>query len=100
MKVYPSDLPSIIGLRIKGIEGQLAMLECNRKGYAISTGSACQVGSQAPAKTMTALGVTGKAAKEFIRISFGKDTKEEDIRKFGQLINEIIAKEAVRGDKS
>ena len=49
---------------------------------------------------MTAMGIPEKTAKEFIRISFGKDTKEEDIRKFGQLINEIIAKEAVRGDKS
>nr|WP_306345200.1 IscS subfamily cysteine desulfurase [Lederbergia ruris] len=91
MKVYPSDLPSIIGLRIKGIEGQLAMLECNRKGYAISTGSACQVGSQAPAKTMTALGVTGKAAKEFIRISFGKNTKVEDVQQLGETLIKIIA---------
>ena len=76
------------------------MLECNRNGFAISTGSACHTGKQAPSNTMTAMGIPEKTAKEFIRISFGKDTKEEDIRKFGQLIHEIIAKEAVRGDKS
>jgi len=36
--------PGIIGLRVKGLEGQWLMLECNRRGFAISTGSACQVG--------------------------------------------------------
>lgn len=95
-----SQLPSIIGMGIRGVEGQWVMLECNRNGFAISTGSACHTGKQAPSNTMTAMGIPEKTAKEFIRISFGKDTKEEDIRKFGQLINEIIAKEAVRGDKS
>ncbi|MBO0993968.1 IscS subfamily cysteine desulfurase [Bacillus sp. SD088] len=90
IKVYPSDLPAIVGLRIKGIEGQLVMLECNRNGYAISTGSACQVGSQAPAKTMTALGVTGKQAKEFIRVSFGKNTKLEDVQTLGKTLIKIL----------
>ncbi|MBP1913892.1 IscS subfamily cysteine desulfurase [Lederbergia galactosidilytica] len=88
--VYPSDLPSIIGLRMKGIEGQLIMLECNRAGYAISTGSACQVGSQAPIKTMTALGIIGKPAKEFIRISFGKNTKVEDVQQLGETLIKIL----------
>ena len=32
------------------------MLECNRHGIAISTGSACQVGKQEPSKTMLAIG--------------------------------------------
>ena len=32
------------------------MLECNRRGIAISTGSACQVGKQGPSKTMLAIG--------------------------------------------
>ncbi|MEI3614379.1 IscS subfamily cysteine desulfurase [Pseudogracilibacillus sp. SO30301A] len=91
LTIYPSDLPSIIGLRLKGVEGQLVMLECNRKGYAISTGSACQIGSQAPAKTMTALGVTGKAAKEFIRISFGKSTQEEEVRALGETLINILS---------
>ena len=51
-----SCLPHIIGVTIKGIEGQYTMLECNRRGIAISTGSACQVGKQEPSKTMLAIG--------------------------------------------
>jgi cysteine desulfurase len=85
-----SQLPSIIGLRIKGIEGQWMMLECNRQGFAISTGSACHTGMQAPAKVMQALGVEGKAAKEFIRISFGQSTTMEDVVRLGQTIHTIV----------
>ena len=86
---YHADLPSIIGLRMRGLEGQLVMLECNRHGFAISTGSACQVGMQEPSKTMTAIGITGQAAKEFVRISFGRDTTEEEVRQLGKVLVNI-----------
>jgi cysteine desulfurase len=81
---------SIVGLSIAGIEGQWLMLECNRLGYAISTGSACQAGMQTPSKTMQALGLSGKKAKEFARISFGRDTTIEDVEKLGQHIVHIV----------
>jgi cysteine desulfurase len=85
-----NQLPSIIGLTISGIEGQLLMLECNRQGFAISTGSACQVGMQTPSKTMQALGIENEQAKEFIRISFGKTTTIEEIQRLGETITNIV----------
>ena len=84
------QLPSIIGMTISGIEGQLLMLECNRQGFAISTGSACQVGMQTPSKTMQALGIENEQAKEFIRISFGKTTTIEEVQKLGETITKIV----------
>ena len=76
-------------MRIKGIEGQLIMLECNRYGFAISTGSACQTGMQFSSKTMKALGITGKSAKEFIRISFGWETTINDAQLLGKTLAKI-----------
>lgn len=94
LHVYQADtdsqLPSIIGLRVSGIEGQWIMLECNRYGFAISTGSACQIGMQTPAKVTVALGLDPQEAKEFIRISFGKTTKREDVVKLGETIVDIV----------
>lgn len=90
-----SQLPSTFGLRIKGLEGQWVMLECNRYGFAISTGSACQTGMQSISKTMKALHVPEKEAKEFIRISFGRETTEEDIVQLGNTLIKII--ESVHG---
>jgi len=82
-------LPNIAGLRIAGMEGQYAMLECNRHGLAISTGSACSVGSQKPSRTMKALGRTDEEAKEFIRLSFGKSTTREEILQAAAILRKI-----------
>ena len=49
-------LPNILGIRFLGMEGQFLMLECSQAGLAISTGSACQVGSEKPNRTMKAMG--------------------------------------------
>jgi cysteine desulfurase len=83
-------LPHILGLRLQGIEGQHAMLECNRKQIAISTGSACQAGSQSPSRTMLATGKSADEAREFIRLSFGKETTLKDLELVVQALKEII----------
>ncbi|CAM3458784.1 IscS subfamily cysteine desulfurase [Aeromicrobium ponti] len=84
------QLSSTLGLRIKELEGQYIMLECNRHGFAISTGSACQTGMKAISKTMKALGVSGKSGKEFIRISFGWNTSVEEAKALGRTLTEIV----------
>ena len=73
------QLPQIIGLRVHNMEGQLMMLELNRHGFAISTGSACQIGQQSASKAMLALQINPQQAMEFIRISFGKSTTLESV---------------------
>lgn len=73
------SVPNILGLRFPGMEGQFLMLECNQAGLAISTGSACQVGSESPNKTMMAIGKSEQEAREFIRLSFGKRNDETQI---------------------
>ncbi|WP_174732217.1 IscS subfamily cysteine desulfurase [Mesobacillus harenae] len=85
-----SQLPGILGLRIAGIEGQYVMLELNRKGFAVSTGSACHVGLHSPSKAMQALGISGKEAKEFLRISLGRFTEKKDIIQLAQEIVLIV----------
>lgn len=84
------QLPSIIGMNLKGVEGQWVMLECNRQGFSISTGSACHSGMQSPSKTMTALGYSGKEAKEFFRISLGIMTSKEDIIRLSNALINIV----------
>ncbi|MCF6136378.1 IscS subfamily cysteine desulfurase [Pseudalkalibacillus berkeleyi] len=85
------SLPSIIGLRVKGIEGQYMMLELNGKGYAISTGSACSTGKQAPSKTMISIGRSPDEARELIRISLGVTTTTDEIKGFISDIKIILS---------
>lgn len=91
---HPSKrLPFHISLRLKGIEGQLVMLESNRKGIAISTGSACRVGDTHPSHTMLSIGRSVQEAHELIRITFGRWTTKEEvytlIENLKQILNEI-----------
>jgi len=73
-------LPHVLALRPRGMEGQYAMLEMNRCGIAVSTGSACLVGQSDPPRAMKALGLSDMQAKEFIRLSFGKQTTQQHIQ--------------------
>ncbi|MEH7451122.1 IscS subfamily cysteine desulfurase [Gottfriedia acidiceleris] len=83
-------IPNIIGMRIIGLEGQFVMLECNRHQFAISTGSACAIGMQKPSETMLAIGRDPHEAKQFFRVSVGKQTTEEDLIKFSSVLKLII----------
>ncbi len=85
-----NESPFILGLRFPGIEGQYFMLECNQAGLAISTGSACQVGSEKPNRTMKALGRSDEEAREFVRFSFGKNVKEDHLDEIVGKIDTIL----------
>ncbi|MFD0942659.1 cysteine desulfurase family protein [Savagea faecisuis] len=84
-----NTIPHIIGLGIYPIEGQLLMLRLNEKGFAISTGSACQVGMQVASKAMYAIDASPDRAKEFVRISFGKSTTVKDVKALAETIHSI-----------
>ncbi|WP_071395897.1 IscS subfamily cysteine desulfurase [Bacillus tuaregi] len=84
------QLPHTLGLRLNGLEGQWVMLECNRLGFAISTGSACSTGLTSASKTMTAMNIPEKIGKEFIRISFGQQTTEQDVKGLAETLLNII----------
>lgn len=83
-------LPHHLCLRLKGIEGQYVMLECNRNGIAISTGSACKIGQSGPPLSMTAIGRTPDEGREMIRITLGKYTTKDHIEKVASVLNQTM----------
>ncbi|MFV1884797.1 MAG: IscS subfamily cysteine desulfurase [Balneola sp.] len=85
-----NESPFILGIRFPGMEGQFMMLECSQAGLAISTGSACQVGSDKPNRTMKAIGRTDEEAREFVRFSFGKNVKEDHLDEIVGKIDTIL----------
>ena len=85
-------LEHIIGITVRGIEGQYIMLECNRYGVAISTGSACSVGQQKPSKTLLAIGKSKEEAKQFIRLSLGKITTDAEIQETIAIFQHFLKK--------
>ena len=83
-------LPHIIGCFFHSFEGQYTMLECNRRGICISTGSACSAGYHEPSNTMKALLVPRELALQFVRISFGCDTTSEHVDKLLDVFEDMM----------
>ena len=84
------QMPGIIGLTSDRVQGQHIMLECNRHGIAISTGSACRVGETEPSRTMLAMGKTKDIANGFFRLSLGKQTTKEELNQAIQVLHDIF----------
>lgn len=84
-----SVLPHIAGCAGLGYEGQYVMLECNRKGIYISTGSACSSGQQTIPDTLIALGLSEGEGHSFFRISFGPETTVQHLDLLVQALHEL-----------
>ncbi|MGE6629084.1 IscS subfamily cysteine desulfurase [Bacillus sp. NPDC077027] len=82
-------LPHIFGCFFEGFEGQYVMLACNRQGICISTGSACASGYHHPSPAIKALHMTDRDALQFIRISFGRHTSEEELDQLLQTFSHL-----------
>lgn len=82
--------PYILGLRIHGMEGQFAMLECSQHGLGISTGSACRINEQKPSATLLAMARSREEAINFIRLSFDPQTTETEIEQSSEILSSII----------
>ncbi len=69
------------------------MLECNRSGVCISTGSACSAGHHEPSPALKALGASDREALQFIRISFGKATTTGDLDVLVDILTDLTSRQ-------
>ncbi|MER2192988.1 MAG: IscS subfamily cysteine desulfurase [Solibacillus sp.] len=73
------QMPTICSLFCENYEGQYILLKLNEVGICISTGSACDIRSDAGTKAILAMGYTTSDARKFARISFGPATTSQQI---------------------
>jgi cysteine desulfurase len=73
-------LPNTISVTFPDIKSGELMMMLDYHGIAVSSGSACSTHLNKPSHVLKAIGLSDKAAEETIRISFGKDTTDRDIR--------------------
>lgn len=72
-------LPNTVQLAIDGIDGETLLMQLDKAGIAVSSGSACASGRTEPSHVLTAMGVAPEQARGAIRVSFGKDNTEADV---------------------
>ena len=63
----------------------------DKKGFAVSSGSACASGTNEPSHVLRAMGVPDEVALGAIRVSFGKDNTERDVDGFTAALRAVLA---------
>lgn len=89
-------LPNTINVSIKNIYADELVLRLSEK-VAISAGSACHAGIRKPSHVLLAMGISQEQALSSVRISTGKFTTEEEVKKAIEIIKTEIAEIRKRG---
>ncbi|MEM3411701.1 MAG: cysteine desulfurase family protein [archaeon] len=85
-------LPNNAHFSFKYIEGESLIFELDEAEFAVSTGSACSSKSLEPSHVLLAIGLKREEAHGSLRVTIGKDTKFEDIKRFCEILPEKVDK--------
>lgn len=83
-------LPNTINITLPGLRGDAIVVEMDRRGFAISSGSACHAGSTKPSGVLLAMGLSEAEAHCTLRISLGYHTTEEGVDLFLKTFKEVV----------
>lgn len=75
-------IPTIASYRMPGVSARAQLIRFDAAGIAVSAGAACSSGTLKTSPVLSALGWTSEAADEVIRVSFGPQTCEAEVRAF------------------
>jgi cysteine desulfurase len=81
-------LPHNLHVSIDGVEGEALLMALG--DLAVSTGSACSSGRQAPSHVLDAIGAVGDRAGASIRFGLGRTTSEADIEFAIERISTVV----------
>lgn len=86
-----SRLPNIASFCFEGVSGEAVLLELERRGVIVSSGSACAAGSNEPSHVLIACGFDAELAQTAVRFSFSHPTSQEELQQAVAALRESIA---------
>lgn len=87
-----NHVPGIVSISIKNASGEMLLHRLDLKGICISTGSACDSVNTRVSHVIRAIAVPEEYAEGTIRISFGRDNRENDAREIAEAIVSVLKK--------
>ena len=79
-----------IDFSFEGCEEEGLLLGLDLEGVAVSSGSACAVGSLEPSHVLQAMGLSHELARAAVRFSFGKSNTAEDVTYILEALPKVI----------
>jgi cysteine desulfurase len=84
------SLPHIANFSFQGIEGESLIMRLDEHGIMASTGSACSSPNLEASHVLVAIGVPLSMAHGSLRISTGRQTTEEEIETFLEVLPRVV----------
>jgi len=83
--------PGIASFCLEGISGEAVLLELERRGVLVSSGSACAAGSNEPSHVLMACGFDEELAQTAVRFSFSHQTSHEELQQAAAALSQAVA---------
>jgi len=87
-----SRLAGNIHVSVEGASGSRLLAALDRRGIAVSAGSACSAGNGAPSHVLAAMGVPPERTACTLRLTLGACTTAEDVASLCRIVPEEVAK--------
>lgn len=84
-------VPNTVCFGVRDLDGETLVLDLDRLGFAVSSGSACASGRTEPSPVLLAMGVDRELARGALRVSFGWDNTAEQVDGFLRALGGILA---------
>lgn len=85
-----NQLPNILSITIDGVRSDVLLSLLNENGICCSAGSACHAGDPSPSSTLLAFGLSEDEALRTIRVSWGEQTKIEELNFFVYILQQCM----------
>ncbi len=89
---HQKRLPNTVQFGLQEIDGEMLLMQLDKKGIAVSSGSACASGGGEASHVLKAMGVEESLAKSAIRISLGCENTRDEIDIFIKTLKSLILK--------
>ncbi len=90
---HPTErVPNTLNLSFEFVESESLLFSLDRKGIAVSSGSACSSGSDEPSHVLLAMGIPGAVCQSALRFSLGWGNTGEDIDYVLEVLPNIVAR--------
>lgn len=86
-------LPGLVSFSFPKLLGEEIVVELNLRGFAVSAGSACGSGKMEPSRPVMAMGRTRQQALGTVRISMGRHTTEDSVRRLAAALRQVVEKQ-------
>jgi cysteine desulfurase len=83
-------LPNTLQFAVAGLDGETLLMQLDKAGIAVSSGSACASGQSEPSHVLLAMGVDPALARGAVRVSLGRETTLADIDRLLAVVGEKL----------